>query len=168
MTPLSPLAAPLARLARGAPLLRSILASVESLASILDGGSETRTMDKNQSPSCGLRAVAVRPLCFRHGWLPDGFTANRNQYRGRLPGLDAELILCAAFVARPIHVSGWDMAARAPKATLRMGAPDGVYFFERADGNLFGEVDARSLWLRALGARTEEGFERAVPGVWRR
>jgi len=41
-----------------------------------------------------------------------------------------------------------------------------VYFFERADGRSFGEDDARSLWLAALGARTEEGFGRVVPGTW--
>jgi CRISPR-associated protein Cmr3 len=76
------------------------------------------------------------------------------------------VILRAAFVPRPIHVSGWDMAAGAPKPTSRMVAPGAVYFFERADGEPFGEADARSLWLAALGTRTEEGFGRVAPGVW--
>jgi CRISPR-associated protein Cmr3 len=112
--------------------------------------------------------VAVTSLCFEPGWLPDGFAVNGKEYRGRLPGLDAELILRAAFVPPPIHVSGWDMAAGAPKPTSRMVAPGAVYFFERADGRTFCEVDARSLWLAALGARIGEAFVRVVAGAWRR
>jgi CRISPR-associated protein Cmr3 len=118
------------------------------------------------TPSPGLRVVAVTPLCFENGSVPDGFAANGNEYRGRLPNLDAELVLRAAFVPRRIHVSGWDMAAGAPKPASRMVAPGAVYFFQRTDGKPFGEADARSLWLAALGGRTEEGFGRVVPGVW--
>ncbi|MCS6914086.1 MAG: type III-B CRISPR module-associated Cmr3 family protein [Myxococcales bacterium] len=117
-------------------------------------------------PSQGLRIVAVTPLCCDKGWVPDGFAANGNQYTGRLPGVDAELVLRAAFVPRPIHVSGWDMAAGTPKPTSRMVAPGSVYFFERTDGKPFGEADARSLWLAVLGRRTDEGFGRIVPGTW--
>jgi hypothetical protein len=36
------------------------------------------------------------------------------------------------------------------------------------DGKPFGEADARSLWLAALGTRREKGFGRVVPGVWSR
>lgn len=119
-----------------------------------------------RSPSLGLRVVAVTPLCFERGWVPDGFEKNGDRYSGRLPGIPHDVILRAAFVPRPIHVSGWDMAAGAPKPTSRMVAPGAVYFFERADGEPFGEADARSLWLAALGTRTEEGFGRVAPGVW--
>jgi CRISPR-associated protein Cmr3 len=123
-----------------------------------------------RSGSRGLRLVAVTPLCFARGWLPDSFAASDNEYRGHLPGLDAKLILRAAFVPRPVHVSGWDMAANdgkgGPKPTSRMVAPGAVYFFERADGRPFGEADARSLWLAAMGSRTDEGFGRVVGGVW--
>jgi CRISPR type III-B/RAMP module-associated protein Cmr3 len=98
--------------------------------------------------------------------LPDGFEDNRGTYSGRLPGIDHDVILRAAFIPRPTHVSGWDMAANAPKPTSRMVAPGAVYFFERTDGKPFGEADARSLWLASLGTRTEEGFGRVVPGVW--
>lgn len=116
--------------------------------------------------SKGLRIIAVTPMCFLHGWLPDGFVKEGKEYRGRLPGLDAELILRAAFVPRPIHVSGWDMAAGVPKPTTRMVAPGAVYFFERTDRIAFSEDDARSLWLTALGSRIDEGYGRIVPGVW--
>lgn len=143
------------------------IARVESLSADLFE-APSRLLEAFRAPSQGLRVVAVTPLCFKRGWLPDGFVANGKEYHGRLPGLDAELMMRAAFVPRPIHVSGWDMAAAVPKPTSRLVAPGAVYFFERVDGKPFGEADARSLWLAALGARTEEGFGRVVPGVWNR
>jgi CRISPR-associated protein Cmr3 len=114
----------------------------------------------------GLRVTAVTPLCFAHGWPPDGFERRDGGYRGTLPGIDPVLTLRAAMVARPTHVSGWDVVARAPKPTARMVAPGAVYFFERADGEAFGAAEARALWLASLGYRTEEGFGRVAPGIW--
>lgn len=114
--------------------------------------------------STGLRLVAVSPLCFAKGWLPDGLTNTNGEYRGQLAGLD--VILRAAFVPRPIHVSGWDMAKGEPKPTSRMVPSGAVYFFARADGKTFGESEAKSLWLATLGTRSDEGFGRVVPGVW--
>jgi CRISPR-associated protein Cmr3 len=122
------------------------------------------------SGSKGLRLVVVTPTCFSAGWLPDGLDVHDREYRGHLQGVDGEVVLRAAFVPRPINVSGWDMAANdgrgAPKPTSRMVPPGAVYFFERCDGNLFDETAARALWLAALGQRTDEGFGRVVPGVW--
>lgn len=115
--------------------------------------------------SAGLRILVITPACFERGWLPDGLIRQGSEYRGPLAGL-GEVVLRAAFVPRPMHVSGWDMYVAKPKATSRMVAPGAVYFFERADGRAFTEADARSLWLAAVGARTEEGFGHVVPGVW--
>ncbi len=115
--------------------------------------------------SVGLRMVVATPACFARGWLPDGLIEQGSQYRGQLADL-GEVVLRAAFIPRPIHISGWDMAAAAPKTTARMVGTGAVYFFERADGRPFKETDARALWLAALGARTNEGFGRVVPGVW--
>lgn len=112
----------------------------------------------------GMRLVAVSPLCFERGWLPDGLTKANGEYRGTLGGL--EVILRSAFVPRPVHVSGWDMAKGEPKPTSRMVPPGSVYFFERSDGKSFGEAEARTLWLGKLGTRTDEGFGRVVPGIW--
>ena len=114
----------------------------------------------------GLRLVAVTPSCFAQGWLPDGLLPQEGAIRGRLAGLDGEVVLRSALVPRPLHVSGWDMASRRPKATDRMVAPGAVYFLARTDGRPFGEVDALAMWLAALGRRTDEGFGRVVPGVW--
>lgn len=141
----------------------SRLARVESLsASLFEPPAPVSEAFRAASP--GLRLVAVSPLCFEKGWLPDGFVDESGDYRGRLAGLD--VVLRAACVPRPIHVSGWDMAKRKPKPTSRMVPAGAVYFFERVDGKPFGESDAKSLWLAALGSRTDEGFGRVVPGVW--
>ena len=118
----------------------------------------------------GLRLIAVSPLVFERGWLPDGFNScasHPEQYRGCLPGLDGvELILRAAMLPRPEHVSGWDMAARGPKPTARLVPPGAAYFFERLDSNHLSGCHAKALWLAALGGRTDEGYGRVVPGCW--
>jgi CRISPR-associated protein Cmr3 len=114
----------------------------------------------------GIRLVVVTPACFEQGWLPDGLKSQDGEIRGRLPALEPEVVLRAAMVPRPVHISGWDMAAGVPKPTSRMVAPGAVYFFERADGGAFGVREARTLWLAAAGARTDEGFGRLVPGTW--
>jgi len=119
-----------------------------------------------QATSIGLRLVAITPLCFERGWLPDGLESCNGTYRGRLSGVEHELVLRAAFVSRPAHVSGWDIATCKPKPTSRMVAPGAVYFFERTDGEPFAKADARALWLATVGGRTDEGFGRVVPGVW--
>ncbi|MDW8342832.1 MAG: type III-B CRISPR module-associated Cmr3 family protein [Geminicoccaceae bacterium] len=116
--------------------------------------------------SAGLRLIAVTPLSFARGWLPDGFEADGTEYRGRLPGVDGELVLRAAFVDRPLSVSGWDLAGGSPKPTDRMVPPGSVFFVVRADGRSFGEAEAKALWLAAMGRRSEEGFGRVVPGIW--
>ena len=114
----------------------------------------------------GLRLVLVTPARFEAGWLPDGFDAKDGAYRGILPGIDGELVLRAACVDRPIAVSGWDLAAGAPKRTDRMVPPGSVYFLERQNGAPFDQAEAETLWLAAIGGRTEEGFGRVVPGIW--
>jgi CRISPR-associated protein Cmr3 len=142
----------------------SRISLVESLPTMLFE-PPARLIEAFGAASPGLRLVAASPLCFTKGWLPDGFVNTNGEYRGQLAGLD--VILRAAFVPRPIHVSGWNMAKGEPKPTSRMVPPGAVYFFERTDGQPFGEAEAKSLWLTALGTRTDEGFGRVVPGVWR-
>jgi CRISPR-associated protein Cmr3 len=143
--------------------------------------------------SAGLRLMVVTPACFTGGWLPDGFVPVHESgtwvFRGRLPRpdgaphapiYDSELILRAAFVPRPMHISGWDMASDkarggAPRVTSRLVPPGAVYFFGRAGDQRkpFTADDAAALWLAPLGThdnegfgRTREGFGRVVPGIW--
>jgi CRISPR-associated protein Cmr3 len=120
-----------------------------------------------EAASKGMRLIAVTPAAFKDGWLPDGFAAiDSDAYFGRLPGLEAELILRAAFVPRAAHVSGWDMARARPKPTTRLVPPGAVYHFVRKDGGSFSTEAAGSLWLTPLGERTREGFGYFVPGIW--
>jgi CRISPR-associated protein Cmr3 len=143
----------------------SRLSRVESLPSGLFE-PPVSVLEAFRATSQGIRIVAITPLFFAKGWVPDGLSESGGEYKGRLPGLNHEVVMRAAFVSRPVHVSGWDMATGTPKPTSRMVPPGAVYFFERADGKPFGEADANSLWLAALGTRTDEGFGRVVPGIW--
>jgi len=141
------------------------LARVEALpAPVFEPPSSV--IDAFERGSRGLRLVAVTPACFAGGWRPDGLERSGGELRGRIPGLAPELVLRAAMVPRPIHVSGWDLATRRPKPAASMVPPGAVYFFERADGGAFGSSEARALWLAAIGDRTAEGFGRVIPGVW--
>lgn len=143
----------------------SRLAAVEALPEqVFD--PPTVLLDAFRPGSYGIRLVVVSPARFEQGWLPDGLDRRGSEFRGRVGPLKDEVVLRAAMVPRPIHVSGWDMAAGVPKPTARMVPPGAVYFFERPDGRHFGEGDVRSLWLAAIGARNDEGFGRVVPGTW--
>src|SRR5690606_19204727 len=142
------------RLASVEPGAASLVEMPKALLAAFAGGSK------------GLRLYVVSPAAFAGGWLPDGLVAQNGGYTGRLPGFDVELCLRAAFVNRPLAISGWDMANRKPKSTTRAVPPGSVYAFERADGGSFTAEHARALWLAAIGDRTNEGFGIVVPGVW--
>lgn len=127
-----------------------------------------------------LRLIVVTPACFQRGWLPDGFEPENVEgnweFRGELPGLSGKFILRAAFVSRPMHISGWDMAEKkgsgadkggAPKQTSRLVPPGSVYFLENVGGTV-AKAEMEALWLAAIGRRTNEGFGRIVPGIWNR
>jgi CRISPR-associated protein Cmr3 len=129
-----------------------------------------RVLEVFSTPRRGLRLIVVSPACFAQGWVFPGFRRQGREIRGAVSGVDGEMVLRAAFVPRPLAVSGWDMAANggagAPKTACRMVAPGAVYFFERADGRFFDAPEASALWLSAHGERTEEGFGRVAPGAW--
>jgi CRISPR-associated protein Cmr3 len=116
--------------------------------------------------SPGLRLLVVTPTIFARGWLPDGLVARGDEYRGHLAGIASEVVLRAAITPRPVAISGWDMAAAAPRATDLAVAPGSVYFLQRADGGGFTAADVRGLWLAALGRRTADGFGRVVAAPW--
>lgn len=113
-----------------------------------------------------LRLILVTPAKFKEGWLPKDFKLEDNVYRGNLPGVEGKVILRSALVGRPHNVSGWDMAESKPKGTDRMVPPGSVYFFEKADGQVFTADEVRGLWLANLGDRTDDGFGLVVPGIW--
>ena len=115
----------------------------------------------------GLRLVLASPTIFKHGWRPAWLNVHDGQFRGELPGV-GEVVLRAACIGRPVHVSGWDMALRQPKPTRRLAPAGSVYFFEKIDGAAFTAADAESLWMCALGEApgVGEATGAAVPGVW--
>lgn len=114
----------------------------------------------------GLRLFVVTPAHFTAGWVPDGFVSNGQEYLGKLPGIDDELVLRAAFVPRAMHVSGWDMVNRRPKPTRQLVPGGSVYFFQKVDGSIFGAHEIESLWLQSIGQDMQEGFGRVVAGPW--
>ncbi len=122
--------------------------------------------------SDGFRILCASPACFENGWLPDGFEATDDgeSFVGKLPGLASDIILRAAIVPRPEHVSGWDMAKDrgrgAPKPSLRLVPAGSVYFFTKQDGSSFTPTDAETLWLSVWGQNIHQGYGRVVPGVW--
>lgn len=116
--------------------------------------------------SAGLRLVVITPASFVAGWLPDGLSVDQHEYRGRIPGVDVDVILRAAFVNRPLAISGWDMVAAAAKPGTRVVPPGSVYAFVRADNRPFTREHARALWLASIGARQHEGFGVVVPAIW--
>jgi CRISPR-associated protein Cmr3 len=114
----------------------------------------------------GLRLVVVTPLASRAGWLLPGLELYQDGYRGTIPGIADQVVLRAALIGRPRHVSGWDLARNAAKRTDRLVAPGAVYHLVKQGGSVFSGEEARALWLVSLGERVEEGYGRIVPGLW--
>ncbi len=125
-----------------------------------------KLLEKFAAGSKGIRMILTTPGCFENGWIPDGFSKSDGHYKGKFPGLPIELVLRAAYVSRPVHISGWDMALCKPKPTSRMVPAGTVYFLERNDSKEFSEAEARAIWLNSVGERTNEGFGLVVPGIW--
>ncbi len=112
-----------------------------------------------------LRLIAVTPLSFERGWLPDGCRVENGEFVWQLLEIKEPLVLRAAMVPRPLHVSGWDMVINKPKDTVRLVPPGSVYVVERQDGKPFEQQHIKTLWLYGLGRGTNEGFGRVVPGL---
>lgn len=126
--------------------------------------------DLDVGPCDAVRLLVVTPARFERGWLPDGLERRGSLYRGRIPGFEDELVLRAAFVPRPVHVSGWDMAGGPrgrPRPTDRLVAPGAVYVFHKASGRPFEPAELKRAWLASWGARTKEGFGRFLAAAWK-
>ncbi|MDX8402661.1 MAG: type III-B CRISPR module-associated protein Cmr3 [Mariprofundaceae bacterium] len=98
-----------------------------------------------------FRLMLTSPGLFDDGWRP------------KLE--DARLV--AAAVNRAMVVSGWDLAAHAPKPAERCAPPGAVYWFEGFDG-VVADLQA---WVRyglpcADKARCAEGFNACLIGNW--
>ncbi len=127
--------------------------------------------------AAALRLVVTSPTLFANGWLPDWIELVGDSLIGLLPGTNVQVVLRAAFVPRPMTISGWSMATppstpeapagpAGPKESQRFVQPGAVYFFERVGGDPLDSKAVANLWLAKDGARTQHGFGRVVPGVW--
>jgi CRISPR-associated protein Cmr3 len=100
-----------------------------------------------------FKLVLTAPGLFPGGWLP--------------PGLNARLV-CAA-TPRFEVVSGWDLAAWAPKDAERAVPAGSVYWFEDFDGDpgKLAEWVAGGLWDQNPDSqRRAEGYNQAWLGAW--
>ncbi len=110
--------------------------------------------------SDSIRMVLVTPAIFSGGWKP-GWAG------GSPPGLNGpKLTLKAACVPRREAVSGWDYAARGPKA-VRWLVPAGSVFFFKAEGDT--SALASDGWLAPVSDNDQDrrdGYGLAVWGIW--
>jgi CRISPR-associated protein Cmr3 len=124
-----------------------------------------QTLAENIRRAGGLRLTLVTPALFsegyRPGWLDETLT-------GSPPGIsNFRLRLRAVAVERWVPVSGWDLAARKPRATRKAVAAGAVYWFE-----CIGEIPEdfiQQLWLRPLSDQEQDrrdGFGLTLPAPW--
>ena len=120
-----------------------------------------------------FRLLLTTPGIFSAGWLPEGVMRDTDGacwLRG--DGFSARLA-CAA-VPRHEVVSGWDLAAWAPKTARRVASAGSVYWFDQFQGDA-GKLAAwvkHGLWpqnaaMQAdIAPRRAEGFNNALLGHW--
>ncbi|AVO49249.1 type III-B CRISPR module-associated protein Cmr3 [Melaminivora suipulveris] len=105
------------------------------------------------------RIVLTSPGIFAGGWMLPGMDAS---LRIQLPGLSARVV--AAAVSRADTVSGWDLAARRPKAAQKTAAAGSVYWLDelQATPDALRKLAARGLWNEPCedAQRRAEGFNR--------
>lgn len=109
------------------------------------------------------RLVLTSPGLFRSGWIPDGFAQDANgDWRLASGGLRGRLV-CAA-VPRAQVVSGWDLAAQAPKQAQRAAPAGSVYWIDEleAEPALMRKLASHGLWPEQGydARRRAEGFNR--------
>lgn len=108
------------------------------------------------------RIVLTSPGIFAGGWQLPGMDAADAGRRVQLPGLSARVVAAAA--SRADTVSGWDLAARQPKAAQKTAAAGSVYWLEdvQATPEALGKLVAAGLWADSCEdtQRRAEGFNR--------
>jgi len=98
-----------------------------------------------------LRLVLVSPGNFG-AWAPQWLLpdAGAGETRWRtVPDSDIEIRLVSAHVPRWLPLSGWDLARRGPKATVRLVPAGSVYVIELREPNRSKEL-ASHLWGRGI------------------
>lgn len=105
------------------------------------------------------RMVLTSPAILAGGWRLPGLDAEQ---RIRLPGLSARLV--AASANRAETISGWDLAARRPKAARRAVSSGAVYWLDdlQATADALRKLVGDGLWSDPCEdeSRRAEGFNR--------
>lgn len=118
-------------------------------------------------PGNRVKWVLLSPGYFIGGWLPGWVDRQSGAVllkENKETAVDARLV--AACVPKPLTVSGWNPATRAPKATRLLAAAGSVYYFECKTPE-----DAQRLY-RILHGKTksdalgEQGLGLGVCGKW--
>lgn len=111
----------------------------------------------SQAKRC--RIVLTSPGIFAGGWQLPGMAGDG---RIALPGLTARVV--ASAVSRADTVSGWDLAARAPKPAQKTAGSGSVYWLDdlQATPEALRKLAAHGLWADPCedAQRRAEGFNR--------
>ncbi|MDA8137830.1 MAG: hypothetical protein M0036_04180 [Desulfobacteraceae bacterium] len=116
--------------------------------------------------SRSIRLILATSALFSNGWKPGWLDRNLTGSPPGIPGL--VLRLKAAAVERWQAISGWDMAAKKPKAVRRLTPAGTVYWFEVLNAP---KDWAEQLWLTPISDNEQDrcdGFGLTVPGIWKR
>lgn len=92
------------------------------------GFNEVRASTTSSKVTC-FKAILLTPAVFTNGWVPDGIDPVTG--KGPLNGYNVKLV--SAVVNRYLTVSGWDIAAKKSKPTMRAVPQGSVYYFELLD-----------------------------------
>lgn len=112
----------------------------------------------------GLAITLATPALFSAGWKPGWLDADLCGDVPGIPGL--RLKLRAAALERWHGISGWDLAARQPRATRKAVAAGATYWFEVLAGT---PTQLAQLWLASLSDDEQDrrdGFGIAITRPW--
>jgi len=104
------------------------------------------------------RLVLLTAGAFKQGWCP-GWLASGEGSPPDHPAIRMKLI--AASIARPLPISGWDMAKRGPKAARLLVPAGSVYLVESTS-------DLSPLWFQAISDDDQDrldGFGQVAVGL---
>ncbi len=139
------------------------LAAIESVADTLWPAEPAGWIDEAITGK-RISLTLLTPALFRAGWRPAWLDA---QLQGSPPGCEGLVLkLRAAAVERWQPHSGWDLAARKPRAGRKLVPAGAVYWFEILESTV---KALSSLWLRSICDDKQDcldGFGLALPCAW--
>lgn len=113
-----------------------------------------------------LKILLLQHADFSGRWLLPGFEMKTQNgvtsWKGELAGYDAELI--TASVGQPVHLGGWDTAARMPRP-MKALVPSGSVYYLKIDPK-HAEPIVNALHGSKIGYNTKIGYGHIAIGVW--